>query len=90
MKKLLLSIISLSLIAMVAIFAITSTYTAKNTLLMKTATAIAQEQHPDRPPFNCPDTGSVECWRSTGCTTYEEQGLDPETICEDPLIIWKP
>ena len=80
MKKIFLSLISLSLIALVAVFSFTNT----NTLLIKNAEALAQDD-PDRPPFNCPDTGDKTCFITH--LVFEEDG---EWHYEGTIVLMKP
>jgi len=77
-KKILITLtVSLSL-ALAAVLTFTNTFSSKDKLLMENATAIAQE-HPDRPPFNCPFTGQTVCWYDDG-ESLTEEWFEPEPI----------
>jgi len=83
-KLILISVATLSVIILAAVFMVTHTHSNVDKLLMKNVEALAQD--PDRPPFNCPDTGDVPCWTDDGISIKD----DEEIIDDDPLVIWKP
>ena len=85
MKKIILSFISLSLIALVAVFTNTIILSPKNTLLMKSVAALAQLD-PNKPPFTCTD-GPWLCWVTVFEVVEEEDGTKWQ---DDPIFLYKP
>ena len=77
MKKKILITLTLSLCLVVAaVFTFTNTFSSKDKLLIENAVAVAEE-HPDRPPFDCPFAGKVVCWHDDG-ESLTDEWFEPE------------